>query len=287
MAYNSRRYDHKGTHMIKRFIVVCCFCSFVSGQVSQKETCKNFMPSVVRIDTPADTLGSGFIVSSDGWILTVAHILFDPKTDRQISTLTVHLPDGSMAIPKVFIDEESVKRDFAVLKVEKENLAPLVLGTESEIVPGSDVAIIGYPFSAGIEGIMPTKFCLFGIISATDTVAKDGVNVDAIYFQGPAIKGLSGAPIIARDTGHVIGIQTAKLAGIGKFLDDSRKTLDSISGPNRTGVIQMGGTDLGGTLRELIETLDRHLANGLGAATGIDDPKYALSKARQGKKRLH
>jgi hypothetical protein len=45
----------------------------------------------------------------------------------------------------------------------------------------------------------------------------------------------------------------------------------------------MGNTDVGTTLVEVINVLDRHLANGLGSATGIDDPKYALRKTQRAK----
>jgi len=247
--------------------VALLFTQFAAAQttlLTQKELCKRFMPSVVRIDAAADKVATGFIVTADGWILTVAHVLFDDNGEP-IKTITVHLSDGSLALAKVFLEKESVARDFALLKVDKAGLAPLELGAESEVSEGSDIAIIGYPFSAGTQDkILPTKFCLAGMVAATEIVAKNGVNnVDVIYFQGPAVKGLSGAPIISRDSGHVVAIQTAKLAGIGDDLDRARKSLKEGPAPGVTTTFQIGGTDVGRALIGIVETLDRHLANGL------------------------
>jgi S1-C subfamily serine protease len=254
--------------------------------LTKSELCKQFMPSVVRIDTAADMVATGFIVSPDGWILTVAHILFDAKGQR-VRTIPVHMPDGSIALPQVFVDAESAYRDFSLLKVEKSNLPYLSLGSESEVTSGDDIAIIGYPFSAGTEDhILPTKFCLFGSVAATDSITKNGTKVDAIYFQGPAVKGLSGSPIISLQSGHVVGIQTAKLAGISIGLDKVGK--DLISEHNgMTASMSLNGNNINQTISDLIVTLDRHLANGLGVGTAIDDPKYFLSKTQRTKTKEH
>ena len=76
-----------------------------------------------------------------------------------IKTITIHLPDGPMALATVFRDRESIARDFALLKVDKTGLTSLELGAESEVYEGSDVAIIAYPFSAG-TGLWPfAMFC--------------------------------------------------------------------------------------------------------------------------------
>lgn len=100
------------------------------------------------------------------------------------------------------------------------------------------------------------------------------------FFEAPAIKGISGAPIIARDTGHVVGIQSEKLAGISAGLYEVEKRLTPPPGITNGGVIT-SGVNLTDVTLDLIRDLDRHLANGLGAATGIDDAYYALKQAKR------
>ncbi len=244
--------------------------------ITQKEACKRFMPAVVRIDV-ADGKATGFIISPDGWILTAAHVVLDPQTGERRSAVAVSIPDGTSPLAEVFIDKDSVIRDFALLKVDGKNFPFLQLAADEEISPGSDVTIIGYPFAAESKysTSINTKFCLSGMVAATDTIADHGINVDAIYFQGPAVKGISGGPVISRDTGHVIGIQSQRLAGIGPGLDAVRSILQNGPAPGVQVEMHFAGVNVGPTIVELINVLDRHLANGLGAATGADDAAIA------------
>ena len=250
--------------------------------ITQKESCKRFMPAVVRIDV-ADGKATGFIISPDGWILTAAHVVLDPETGERRSAVAVSLPDGTSPLAEVFIDKDSVIRDFALLKVDAKSLPFLQLGTNDEVSPVSDVTIIGYPFAAESKysTSINTKFCLSGMVAAADTVADHGVNVDAVFFQGPAIKGISGGPVISRDTGHVIGIQSQRLAGIGQGLGAVRSVLQNGPAPGVQVNFSFAGVNLGPTIIELINVLDRHLANGLGAATGADDAAIAFRGAKK------
>jgi len=213
--------------MLTRLLVLVYLCTTSLAQptkpLTPKEACTRFMSKVVRIDAGADTVASGFIISSDGWILTAGHVVFDHQTGQQLSTILVRLPDRTTSLAHIFVDRESVIRDFALLKVDKTDLPFLELGSWTEVDPGSEVTIIGYPFSAGADASITTKFCLSGLVAATDTVSNNGVSVDAIYFQGPVVKGLSGGPVISRDTGHVVGIQSQKLAGISSALAATRQ----------------------------------------------------------------
>ena len=208
---------------------------------------------------------------------------FESTDCERRSAVAVLLPDGSSPLARVFIDRDSAIRDFAILKVSGTGLPFLELGTNDEVSPGSDITIIGYPFSAesAYGTSINTKFCLSGLVAATDSITENGVNVDAIYFQGPAVKGISGGPIIARDTGHVVGIQSQRLAGIGQALNSVRSNLQNGPVPGVHVESHISGVNFGPTLIDLINVLDKHLANGLGAATAIDDPKSALSRAKK------
>jgi Trypsin-like peptidase domain len=283
-----------------RVLAMAFLCSTVFAQISQKEACQTYATAVVRIDARAQvesdqvSHGTGFLVSADGWILTSAHVVVNAETGKIDEGVSVILADGSVKIAQVLpIEPEMAGQDFAILKIEGNKLPSLDLGDKpDDIVPGSDLTIIGFPFGAfdfksGGPGIKD-KFCMSGTVAYfgnTDVpvLTKNpkesttvNVNVDVIYFQGPCVKGLSGSPIISRDTGHVVGIVASKLTGISDGLEATRQTLNSA--PRG---LRIEGVPFVQTTTELIDTLDFQLANGLGAGTGIEDPKHALRRLRQ------
>jgi S1-C subfamily serine protease len=270
---------------------ILLFCVASESQSSpkaltQKEACRQFMPAVVRVDV-ADGKASGFIVSADGWIVTAGHVVIDRSTGELRHTASVKLPDGSTKFAKIFMDRESAARDFALLKVDASGLPFLQLGSSNETEPGSELTLIGYPFSAvsSYAASTNTKFCLSTFVTATDTVPYSGVNVDAVYFQGPAVQGLSGGPLISRETGRVVGIQSQKMAAVGQGLIAVRdKMLDFKKRATglgiRTETIQ-GGTNPAEDILSLINVLDQHLANGLGVATGADDAARFLTVTKR------
>jgi Trypsin-like peptidase domain len=242
----------------------------------------------MRLDSDEVTRGTGFLVSPDGWIFTAAHVVIDPATGKTDEGVSVILSDDSVEIAEVMpIDGNMIGTDFAILKIRRNKLPILDLGDNDKVL-GSDLTIIGYPFSAiGFKANGPgikDKFCLSGTVAYSGSLdvpitietpkktSTVNVNVDVIYFQGPSIKGLSGAPIISRDTGHVVAILTSRLTGINESLSAQRQALKH-PGVELTGA---AGFSLSETLRSTIEVLDTQLANGLGAGTGIEDPRFAL-----------
>jgi hypothetical protein len=282
---------------IRVTLIVVCLCSTSFAQLTQKEACQKFYSSVVQINAGGSSYGTGFLISDDGWIFTAAHVVLDETepTAKIHAAISVTLTDGSakLATQVLPVEPNMFGRDYALLKVEGTTKFPhLDLGEEADNVIGSDITIIGFPFSAvAFKGNGPSikdKFCLSGTVafsgqtvipvpvtSLKGSATVNNVNVDVIYFQGPSVKGLSGAPIISRDTGHVIAILTSKLTGISGELAEAQKAI--ATHPNSG--IRMGGVELFGTTGKLIEILDQQLANGLGAGTGIDDAKAAFRHA--------
>lgn len=271
--------------------------------LTQSQACDRFSKAVIRIEAGGRSRGTGFLVSEDGFILTAAHVIKDADTGQYFSTIAVSLPDGSTptAIP-VPMTLDSAGGDFAILKIEgKSNLPFLPLGIVEEAKLGSDATIIGYPFSAltGEGKNISIRFCLAALVAASDlaTVPVTGTNrvgqknipvnkdvkVDVIYFQGPSVKGISGSPLISRSTGHVIGIVSIKLTGIGASLNDLKNQTAHGVG---TGII-ISGLNPGAAVNQILTVLDDQLANDLGAATGISDPAYALKKAKRDYERQH
>lgn len=274
------------------------FCQ--NAPFSQRQACAQFSDAIVEVDGGGTSRGSGFIVSSDGYILTAAHVIMEPDGHYH-AAIFVKLSSGKLlsASPASQASPESVGGDFALLKVDAETpLSYLPLGSVGEVEVGGDATIIGFPFSA----LSPTnesiskKFCLQASFAAIDNIHRTvsgtqntragivpfqrNVGVDIVYFQGPSVKGISGSPLISRDTGHVVGIISTKLAGIGPALEE----LKSFTDRPQSGSVIIMGVNPTTAFNQITTVLDQQLSNGLGSAVGIDDPKEALRKAQRKKK---
>jgi S1-C subfamily serine protease len=263
--------------MLKALFVFPFLLGVLSAQNSHKpltqvEACQEFDSAIVGIHGYEN--GTGFIVSSDGWILTAAHLVINPTTRQNNSVIQVFMPDGSLQLAiQVVPIEEALLHDFALLKVDKINLPHLEVGSENDVAVGSNITIIGFPLSTGIV----MKFCLAGTIVAKATVAKGGTQINIVFFQGISIKGISGAPMISLDTGKVIGIENLRLTGIGPSLEKTKEELASGMG----GGVIISGIQFGPVLSDLVNTLDTQLANGLGAGNGTSAAGLAFKQAQR------
>ncbi len=148
------------------------------------------------------SLGSGVIVSQDGYVLTNNHVV-DGATDIQVS-----LSDKRNFQAKVIGTDP--KTDVAVLKINAEGLPTMPLGDSSKSQIGDVVLAIGDPFGIGETVTM-------GIISATGRsvpgMAPGGYQ-DFIQTDASINPGNSGGALI-NVSGNLIGINTAILAGGG------------------------------------------------------------------------
>jgi S1-C subfamily serine protease len=152
--------------------------------------------------------GSGFVVSSRGYILTNSHVITtageDPpgQTPDAASSVFVEFRDGDR-VPASIVGWD-VYDDVGVLKVNpnEHGLTPVPLGDSSAVVVGEPVAAIGSPF--GNENSLSV-----GVVSATERSIESLTSsydlVDAIQTDAPINRGNSGGPMFdAR--GRVIGI---------------------------------------------------------------------------------
>ena len=145
-----------------------------------------------RSDTPQQGLGSGFIVSPDGVILTNAHVV------RDASEVMVRLTDKREFSAKVVgTDPQS---DVAVLKIEATDLPTVRLGDPKRVRVGEWVVAIGSPF--GFENTVTA-----GIVSAKSRSLPDGTYVPFIQTDVAVNPGNSGGPLFNLD-GEVIGINS-------------------------------------------------------------------------------
>jgi Do/DeqQ family serine protease len=145
--------------------------------------------------------GSGFILSSDGKILTNAHVV--DGADR----VTVTLRDGREFEGRVLGDDPLT--DVAVVQIDAQQLPTVSLGNSDEVRPGEWVIAIGNPL--GLDSTVT-----LGIISATGRSSGEvGVGdkrVDFIQTDAAINPGNSGGPLL-NARGEVIGMNTAIISG--------------------------------------------------------------------------
>jgi len=148
-------------------------------------------------------LGTGFIISADGYILTNNHVV--DGADQ----VKIRLADGRTFDGHIKGSDE--KLDLALLKIDAKGKLPFApLGDSSHLRVGDWVLAIGNPFGLG-------HTVTAGIISATGRVIGAGPYDDFIQTDASINPGNSGGPLI-NTNGEVIGINTAIIArgqGIG------------------------------------------------------------------------
>jgi S1-C subfamily serine protease len=183
---------------------------------------KRAVESVVSIDTQVEGenwfgervvqsagQGSGVILSSTGTIVTNNHVLRARsfRGDRLVDKVNVTFYDGSTSPAKIVGTDP--RSDLAVLKVEKTNLKPIVVGDSGKLEVGEWVLAIGNPL--GYENTLSV-----GVVSNVgrqlpgggNSIFIDGIQTDAAINMGNS----GGALTNAR--GELVGINTA-IASIG------------------------------------------------------------------------
>ena len=149
---------------------------------------------------PANSFGSGFIISADGYILTNAHVV------NQATQIRVTLKDKRELSARIV--GEDATTDVAVLKVEALNLPVVTIGDADSVRVGEPVAAIGSPF--GFEHSVTA-----GIVSAKSRNVDD-LLVPFIQTDAAVNPGNSGGPLFNAD-GDVIGINSRIWTRSGGF----------------------------------------------------------------------
>jgi len=151
--------------------------------------------------------GSGFLVSSDGYVLTSQHVVSDPEADYTV------ILEPTKKYPAKVVSRDSIN-DVAVLKVKGENFPYLELGDSDKIEIGEQVIAVGNPLgefhdtiSAGIISGLSRFITAFSGISQETARLKGLIQTDAAINPGN-----SGGPLVNMD-GQVIGINTAMVMG--------------------------------------------------------------------------
>ena len=226
------------------------------------------------------SMGSGFIVSPEGLILTNEHVI------RGASEIVVNLPDGRSFEGRIF-GEPDEQADVAVLKIDGTNLPHAPLGRSDDLMIGEWAIAIGNPFGFLIRDAHPTV--TVGVISALNRdfdISSSGGRVyrDMIQTDASINPGNSGGPLV-NSQGYVVGINTFIVTqgggseGIGFAIpvQKARQVLDDIL---RFGEVRHNfwtGIHIQDLNRWIAESLE--LSSDLGAIITSVEPNSPGAKA--------
>lgn len=196
-------------------------------------------------------VGSGFVVSEDGYIITNNHVI------DKASKIVVTFNDGKELVGEVIGTDE--RTDLALIKVEADNLQPLKIGESENLKKGQWVLAIGSPF--GLDSTVTA-----GIVSAINRDTGD--YLPFIQTDVAVNPGNSGGPLIDL-AGQVVGVNSQIISRSGGFMgislsipiDEAMKVVEQLK---ETGKVVRGR--IGVTISEVQEDVAEAL--GLDGAEG-------------------
>jgi hypothetical protein len=157
--------------------------------------CIAFWLFVVVVRAQADSIGTGFLVSSDGLIATSNHVIEDGQSIR------FRFKGQMYEARKVAQDEAN---DLAILKIEGDFPYLAIKGSEDASI-GESIFTVGFP-NPGVQGFEPKMTT--GVISSLSGVQDDPT---CYQISVPVQPGNSGGPLLTKD-GDVVGIIKSKLS---------------------------------------------------------------------------
>jgi serine protease Do len=199
------------------------------------------------------SLGSGFIISADGYVVTNNHVIAPGARGASVDTITVTLPDRKEYVARVI--GRDATSDLALLKIDATGLPFVRFGDSTRARVGDWVVAIGNPF--GLGGTVTA-----GIVSAVHRVTGGGAADRFIQTDASINQGNSGGPMFNLQ-GDVIGInsqifsQSGGNIGIGFAIpaEDAKPVIDTL----------MKGTSIKrGYLGVGIQPVDDDIAAALG-----------------------
>ena len=226
------------------------------------------------LDMPRQSQGSGFIIDTDGHVVTNDHVV------EQGNKIEVILNDGTRYQARVV--GRDAKTDLAVLKIDAGQALPFVeLGSSEQARVGDWVLAVGNPF--GLGGSVSA-----GIISARGRDIASGPYDDYLQIDAPINRGNSGGPLFDA-SGRVIGINTAIYSpsggnvGIG-FAIPASSAETVISALKANGRVERGwlGVQIQGVTEEIAAALGREDQQGALVAEVMPDGPAAKAGLRTG-----
>lgn len=203
----------------------------------------------------AKSLGSGFIISDDGYILTNHHVV------KNAEEIIVKLKDRRQLVAKLIGSDES--SDIALLQVEEQDLPVVKKGSSKKLQVGEWVLAIGTPF--GFEQSVTA-----GIVSAKGRSLPGGNYVPFIQTDVAINPGNSGGPLFNMD-GEVVGINSQIYSQSGGYMGLSFAIPMDVA-MNVVEQLKSKGSVSRGWLGVQIQDVTRELAESFG----MDRPYGAL-----------
>lgn len=260
--------------------------AILSGQqtLTIPQIAKKVSPCVVVIEgktESGESVGSGFLVSKDGKIVTNLHVI------SHLTTAKVLVPNGDVfdSLTVLATDE---RRDLAVVKVAGFDLPTLEFGNSDPLAVGQRVVAVGSPL--GLEGTVTS-----GILSAIRE--SDGYKV--LQTDAAVNPGNSGGPLVD-DGGRVVGVITFKLRSsenlnfavpinyVRGLMDNLQQpmTLEQMRTRIRASAAKSEQDNAGPTLNETLQWLKDNIPLGIctllvkgSGANGVDIPTNVSGKA--------
>ncbi len=183
---------------------------YKDGVLSTEEISAKVRPSVVGVVTydvgaslTATGMGSGIIMSEDGYILTNAHVV-----SGATGILVVLNNEEEFEAKLIGIDE---KTDIAVIKIEADDLTKAEFGNSDELVVGERIVAIGNPTGLNLAG-STTQGIVSGLQrNITVNTGNSQISMEVIQVDAAINPGNSGGALINK-YGQVVGINSAKLS---------------------------------------------------------------------------
>mgnify|MGYP003630355914 FL=1 len=204
---------------------------------------------------PRSSLGSGFIISQDGYVLTNNHVI------DEADVIHVRLNDRREYIAKLVGTDP--RTDLALLKIDAENLPIVKMGDSDKLKPGQWVLAIGSPF--GFDYTVTA-----GIVSATGRNLPSDSYVPFIQTDVAINPGNSGGPLFNLD-GEVVGINSQIYTRSGGFMGVSFAIPSNVV----MSVVDQLKQD-GKVSRAWLGVLIQDVNNELAESFGLDRPSGAL-----------
>ncbi|MBB5020166.1 serine protease Do [Chitinivorax tropicus] len=216
---------------------------------------RRFQPRQQPREFQARSLGSGFIISQDGYIMTNAHVV------GNADEITVKLTDKREFKAKVIGTDE--RTDVALIKIEAKLLPTVRLGDPAKLRVGEPVVAIGSPF--GFDNTVTS-----GIVSAKGRQLPDESFVPFIQTDAAVNPGNSGGPLFNAN-GEVVGINSQIYSRTGGFMGLSFAIPIDVAMDIST-QLKAGGKVIRGRIGVSIQEMSRDLAESFG----LTKPQGAL-----------
>lgn len=281
------------------------------NELTAKQVYRNVVESVVGVQTTLTGAsgtdgvgeGTGIIASSDGYILTNAHVV-NYSRSNQVKVILHNKKEYVATV--VGFDKTS---DLAVLKINANDLKPASFGDAGQLEVGDPVVAIGNP-----GGMIYSSTLTGGLVSALDRSIETHSDNGMTYIQTDAAinPGNSGGPLVNM-YGQVVGINSNKIVAAGyegmgfaipiskgKSIIDELITRGYVSGRSRLGITatpitqtqQMTGYPAGVQIREIGSDSDLRKSDVVAgdvitkadgtAISSLDDLYAVLSKHKAG-----